>query len=127
MNILLGTAARDNPVEPSDWVELGLLAEFEGQRVIRRQAGGLDILLCRQGSDYYALLNRCTHLGWPLDGGRLMADRLHCPFHGACFDIKNGKAMAGPALHPLQTFAVKIEGDRLFVAIPAQAPPACPG
>lgn len=105
-----------------NWVELGALGEFQGQRVHRRQVGEFDILLCRQGEAYHALLNRCTHLGLPLDGGRLMAGRIHCPFHGACFDVKSGAAMAGPALLPLQTFAVKVEGGALFVAIPAPPP-----
>jgi nitrite reductase/ring-hydroxylating ferredoxin subunit len=40
-----------------------------------------------------------------------MAGQITCPFHGACFDLKTGAAVSGPAVFPLQRFPARLEGD----------------
>jgi nitrite reductase/ring-hydroxylating ferredoxin subunit len=51
----------------------------------------------------------CTHLGESLYGGRVMAGQISCPFHGACFDLKSGAAVSGPAVSPLRVFPARLE------------------
>jgi 3-phenylpropionate/trans-cinnamate dioxygenase ferredoxin subunit len=39
-----------------------------------------------------------------------------CPRHGARFDVRTGKALCFPAFEPVETLAVEVRGDEIFVA-----------
>ncbi|MBV8372627.1 MAG: non-heme iron oxygenase ferredoxin subunit [Candidatus Eremiobacteraeota bacterium] len=74
-----------------------------------------DILLCNVGGNFYAIEDVCTHDGGPLDQGELEGERVVCPRHGATFDVRTGDALTLPAVVPLMTFPVSVEGDDVFV------------
>lgn len=97
------------------WVRVASLSEFGEKRRVVRDVGGVGILLLQQGSGVVAVSNSCTHLGKPLDQGRVMAGKIYCPFHGACFDLATGEAVSGPAVTSLQRYAAKVEGGEVFV------------
>ena len=101
------------------WVRVASLGEFGDKRRLVREVNGVSILFLQQSSGVIAVRNSCTHLGKPLDQGRVMAGRIFCPFHGACFDLATGEAVSGPAVTRLQRYTVKVEGDDVFVATPA--------
>lgn len=97
-----------------------LVASLKALTAARRlvcEVEGVSVLLLFTNSSVMAVRNACTHLGLPLDKGRLMAGQIHCPFHGACFDLKTGRAMSGPAVVPLQKFPVMIEGDDIWITV----------
>jgi nitrite reductase/ring-hydroxylating ferredoxin subunit len=102
-------------VAGSGWVRVAALSEFDETRRLVRNVNGVDVLLCQLASGMVAVRDRCTHLGQPLSQGRLMAGRIHCPFHGACFDLRTGEALSGPAVAPLQRYGLRIEGDDVFI------------
>ncbi len=93
------------------WTRVGSLSEFKGGRQLACRVLDLELLLLRVGSDVMVLHNRCTHLGKPLTGGRVMAGQITCPFHGACFDVNTGAAVSGPAVFPLHRFPARLEGE----------------
>ena len=99
------------------WVRLAALAEFGPSRKLVRAAAGEEILLCRSQGQVFALSNVCTHLGQPLAAGRLMSGQIHCPYHGACFDIRTGTALSGPAVAPLRYFPVELRDGEVFVRL----------
>ncbi|MET0659199.1 MAG: Rieske (2Fe-2S) protein [Steroidobacteraceae bacterium] len=98
------------------WVRVASLTEFGETRRLVREVNGVSILFLRQGTGVTAVRNSCTHLGKPLEQGRVMAGRIFCPFHGACFDLNTGEAVSGPAVTSLQVYRTKIEGDEVFVS-----------
>ena len=51
---------------------------------------GKDILLVKVKDKYYALHNRCPHLGCPLHTGSLDGYLLKCPCHDWVFDVRDG-------------------------------------
>lgn len=105
-----------NDALPLDgWTQVAALADFGTLRMLKREVEGLEVLLYRTGQDIIAIHNHCTHLGKPLDGGRMMAGQLFCPFHGACFDLRTGKAISGPAVMPLHVFPVRVEDGGIYV------------
>lgn len=55
----------------------------------------------------------CTHLGcaYRWDTAKHL---FLCPCHGSTFD-KNGQVVTGPASRPLDRYAVKVEGSRLWL------------
>ena len=76
---------------------------------------GRGVLLCNVDGRIYAIEDVCTHDGGALDQGELMGERIMCPRHGAFFDVITGAALTLPAVLPVQTFSVRVEGDEVFV------------
>ena len=78
---------------------------------------GVEVLLCNVDGDLYAVEDVCTHDGGPLDQGELQGCKIMCPRHGALFDVTTGRALTLPAVVPLLTYDVRIEGDDVFVDV----------
>ena len=47
----------------------------------------------------------------------LEGDRVECPRHGAKFDVKTGRAVVLPAVRPVKTYPVAVEGDEVKVRV----------
>ncbi len=77
----------------------------------------IEVLLCNVDGTFYAIEDACTHDGGPLDQGELEDCRIRCPRHGALFDVTTGKALTLPAIIPLETYPVRVEGDDIFVDV----------
>ena len=78
-------------------------------------ADSVGILLCNVDGKIYAIEDVCTHDGGPLDQGTLEGECVVCPRHGATFDVRTGDALTLPAVMPVMTFDVTVEGDDVFV------------
>jgi 3-phenylpropionate/trans-cinnamate dioxygenase ferredoxin component len=76
---------------------------------------GRGVLLCNVEGEVYAIEDVCTHDGGPLDQGELEGCRIMCPRHGAYFDVTTGAALTLPAVVPVQTYRVLIDGDDIYV------------
>jgi 3-phenylpropionate/trans-cinnamate dioxygenase ferredoxin subunit len=81
------------------------------------EAGGVRIALCNVNGRFYAIDDVCTHDGAPLDQGELEGDLVECARHGAKFDVTSGRAVVLPAIRPVKTYPVQIEGDDVQVDI----------
>ncbi len=90
------------------------IPEGTAQRVV---VDGTEVLLCNAEGTIYAVEDVCTHDGAPLDQGELEGDRIICPRHGATFDVRTGTALTLPAVMPLPTYTVRIEGDDIYVDV----------
>jgi nitrite reductase/ring-hydroxylating ferredoxin subunit len=82
------------------------------------EAGGKTLALFNLGGTFYALDNRCTHLGGPLGEGAIEGTRVTCPWHGSVFDITTGEVVGPPARRPVPTFRVHVERDEVLVELP---------
>uniref|UniRef100_A0A674CJ41 Apoptosis inducing factor mitochondria associated 4 n=1 Tax=Salmo trutta TaxID=8032 RepID=A0A674CJ41_SALTR len=74
------------------------------------------ILLVRTQGLYSAVGSKCSHYGAPLIKGALVGDRVRCPFHGACFNIKTGDIEEYPGLDCLPSYKVKVEDGKVYVS-----------
>ena len=79
--------------------------------------GGRDLVICRTRDGLFALDNICTHALARLSEGRLRGQRLICPLHGASFDVRDGRVLGAPAQQPLKTYKVRVQGDRIEIAV----------
>jgi 3-phenylpropionate/trans-cinnamate dioxygenase ferredoxin subunit len=78
---------------------------------------GVEVLLCNVDGNFYAIEDVCTHDGGALDQGELEGERIRCPRHGAYFDVRTGDALTLPAIVPVQTYSVRVDGDDVYVDV----------
>jgi 3-phenylpropionate/trans-cinnamate dioxygenase ferredoxin subunit len=103
----------------------GRMAFVEAARVLEVPRGRAkiveirdeEIVLCNVEGEIYAIANVCTHDDGPLGEGYLIGEEIECPRHGARFNVKTGQVTVLPAIVPVPTFEVKIEGDTVFVDV----------
>jgi apoptosis-inducing factor 3 len=78
-------------------------------------ANGEAVVVVRRGEQVHALSATCTHYSGPLAEGLVVGDTLRCPWHHACFDLKTGEAIGGPALNDIACFETARAGDLVRV------------
>lgn len=103
-------------------IAVAKLSEIKDGEMKEVSAGETKILLARVRGKCYAVGATCPHYGAPLVKGILSGERIVCPWHHACFDVKTGDFEEPPAFDSLPSFEVKIEDDQIFVNLPENAP-----
>ena len=101
-----------------EYVAVARVADVPPGAVIRVQAAGRAIALYNLDGAFYATDEICTHAYASLADGFIDGETIECPLHGAQFSVRSGEALSPPATEPLATYAVRVEGDELRVAIP---------
>ena len=79
------------------------------------------IAIFRVEGEFFATAATCTHMESCLTEGYLDDDVVECSLHGAKFSVRDGRALALPAMEPLQTFTVEVEGGDVYVEVPEDA------
>ena len=57
-----------------------------------------EILIANVDGEFFAIDNRCSHMGGNLSEGTLVDDIIICPKHGSRFNVRNGEAIMGPKI-----------------------------
>lgn len=78
---------------------------------------GEHVVVCNVDGAFYAIRDACTHDGGILGYGDLEGSIIECPRHGAKFDVTTGRAVAPPAIRPVQTYPVRVRGDDIEVGV----------
>ena len=82
------------------------------------EVDGRSICLANlDGENFYAIDNLCSHDGGPLGEGKLTNGTVECPRHGARFDLKTGAVRALPAVKPVRTYPVSVQGEEISVDV----------
>ncbi len=83
------------------------------------EVAGRQIGLFNVAGRIYAIDDICTHDGGPLAEGELYGCEIECPRHGARFDVRTGAALCMPAVEPVRSYPVRIEGNDVLLEIEA--------
>jgi 3-phenylpropionate/trans-cinnamate dioxygenase ferredoxin component len=83
---------------------------------------GKRIALCRAEGAFFAVEDLCTHDNGPLGEGTLEGCEIECPRHGARFDVRTGAVTCLPAVRPIRTFAVRVQGNDVEIDLSEQRP-----
>lgn len=83
------------------------------------EIGPHQIVVFNIAGNIYAIGDVCTHDDGPLGEGDLVGYEVICPRHGARFDVRNGKALALPAVIDTPTYPVRTVNGKIEVGIPS--------
>jgi menaquinol-cytochrome c reductase iron-sulfur subunit len=124
--------ARPKQVEKDAWADAGGLSELPSgvpQEIVfeRTRADGWDVkrekatawVVITGERQVTAFSPLCTHLGCAYHW-ESKSEIFVCPCHGSTF-AADGHVLSGPAPRPLDRYATKLQGDRLWVG-PVQHP-----
>ncbi|MHC1741090.1 MAG: Rieske (2Fe-2S) protein [Anaerolineaceae bacterium] len=95
------------------------IQEFPDNGRLFIEITNLSIVIYSLNGEYFATGDVCSHDNGPVGEGKIEGYEIICPRHGARFDIHNGKVTRYPAASDIPSYPIKIEGDTLFIGIPA--------
>jgi 3-phenylpropionate/trans-cinnamate dioxygenase ferredoxin component len=77
----------------------------------------LEVAVARDGEDFYALQDVCSHAQVALTEGEVADCTIECWLHGSTFDLRTGKPTVPPATEPVATFPVEVRGGDVYVDV----------
>jgi 3-phenylpropionate/trans-cinnamate dioxygenase ferredoxin component len=82
------------------------------------------ILVINDNGTFYAINNRCPHMGGSLGDGELLGTMITCPRHGSKYEVVTGKNVGEAKIGILkirvkdaQTYPVKVEGNDVLIGM----------
>jgi nitrite reductase/ring-hydroxylating ferredoxin subunit/uncharacterized membrane protein len=90
-----------------DTGEVTDLAQLPEATPTKMRAGINDLLVVRVGDRIHALHAVCAHAGGPLPEGRVVDDRIECPWHFSRFRLTDGLAKRGPTVYDEPAYEVR--------------------
>lgn len=106
-------------------VKAALVSDFLNTDKIKVSVEGIDVLIVKIDGEYYAVANKCTHMGGSLFDGEIKDGHIVvCPRHHAEFDLKTGNAVKGAKMllmninvKNIKTYPVSVEGEDILVGM----------
>ena len=78
------------------------------------------IAIVRAGDGrYFAIDDTCTHGAVSLSEGEVEGNEIECWGHGGRFDLATGRPTALPAVTPIRSYPIRIEGENVLVDVDA--------
>jgi 3-phenylpropionate/trans-cinnamate dioxygenase ferredoxin subunit len=84
-----------------------------GRKVVRVEDHSVIVFHVNGG--YCAIEDVCSHDSGPLADGALEGEAIECPRHGARFSVSTGAVLGMPAMAPVPTYEVRVEGEEIKV------------
>lgn len=98
------------------WVKVATVNEIPESSVLAVQIADKSLILHRQGDNISCYRNACTHLGYPLDRGKVENSIITCPVHEFQYNLETGECLTAPEVS-LQSYEVRIKGDNVFIKV----------
>ncbi len=94
-----------------------LLSELQQGKPVKVEKNGKTICVARVGDEVFAVDDTCSHSEASLSEGDITDFKIECWMHGAEFDLRTGEALTPPAVAPLHTYGVHVDGDSVTIEI----------
>lgn len=91
------------------------LSDLSAGKPIRIEKDGRAICVARVGDQVFAIDDTCSHSDASLSEGEITDFKIECWLHGAEFDLRTGEALTPPAVAPIKTYSVSVDGDSVTV------------
>jgi len=94
------------------------VADFSEGLVRVYTVHGVEVGVVSYEGQFYAFCPRCPHANYLMNYTRIRpGGRIFCSSHGAWFDLKTGRVLGGPADEDLCHYALRVEGEDVYVAV----------
>ncbi|UOE92043.1 Rieske 2Fe-2S domain-containing protein [Alkalihalobacillus sp. LMS39] len=97
-------------------VLVGTVEEIKTQKAKIVKGGKHGIAVLFHDDQFYAVDNRCPHLGFPLHVGSMCDGILTCHWHHARFDLKSGGTL-DPWADDATTYPVEVKENNVFISL----------
>lgn len=92
------------------------LSDLQEDTPVKIELNGKDLCVVRQGSEVFAIDDICSHAEASLSEGEVTPGKIECWLHGAEFDLRSGEALTPPAIAPVASYSVTIEGESVKIS-----------
>ena len=97
---------------------VGSLSAFQPESLTLVEVEDTPVCVARtEDGELYAINDICSHEEYSLSAGEIWDHSVECPIHGSRFDLRTGQPNALPAVEPVATYEVEIEGDDVYVSV----------
>lgn len=97
-------------------LRVGAVEDFEEGSMTAVTIGNQPVVVLRQGGEFFAVPDRCTHAAFPLHDGELLDGKIKCIHHGATFDLRTGRPTL-PAVKKLRLFDTEVVDGDVYVRL----------
>jgi 3-phenylpropionate/trans-cinnamate dioxygenase ferredoxin subunit len=91
------------------------LSSLQAGKPVRIEKNGESICVARVGDQVFAVNDICSHSDASLSEGDITDFKIECWLHGAEFDLRTGEALTPPAVAPIKSYSVTVDGDSVTV------------
>lgn len=103
-----------------EFVRVATVSEIAPGSARRIEIGDEPVAIFNVDGEFYAIGDTCSHEEASLSEGDVFGDVVECPLHGAEFDLRTGQARTLPAVQPVPSYEVKVEGDAILLGPPRE-------
>ena len=107
--------------EKVDYLEIAPVDELPNGERMFVDIGDTPIVIFNIAGKFYAIGDVCSHDDGPVGDGDVEGFNVMCPRHGAEFDIRNGKAVAMPAVVDIPAYPVQVRDGMIFLGVPKES------
>ncbi len=98
-------------------VRVCAVGEVPKDQALAVTADDLDLAIARDGEEFFAIQDLCSHAEVALSEGDVAECQIECWLHGSRFDLRTGKPTGLPATEPVATFPIEVRDDDVYVDI----------
>jgi 3-phenylpropionate/trans-cinnamate dioxygenase ferredoxin subunit len=95
------------------------VADVPADAALAVTVDGTPVAVARDGDDFYAIYDECSHAAVPLSEGEVEGHEIECWLHGSMFDLRTGKPTGLPATEPVAIYPVTVQGEDVLVDVQA--------
>lgn len=107
-----------------EYVKIAETADFATENKLQIFVRDKEILLTKIENNYFAIDNKCTHMGGSLYKGQLVGKEIICPRHHTRFDVTTGKVSKGAKIMFMKlnaadtnSYPIRIEEDDILIGL----------
>jgi len=97
------------------FVKVLTLADVPPGTAKQVEIDGRKIAVVNARGTVYAVDDTCTHENESLSEGPVVGEIIACPKHGSRFHVPTGRVLSLPAVRPVNTYEVKVEGEDILL------------
>ena len=101
----------------SDFVDVCAVTDVRDESALRVVVDGPPVAVVRSEGEVFAIHDVCSHANVALSEGEVEDQTIECWLHGSRFDLVTGRPSALPAVRPVPVYRVKLDGERVLVAL----------